>query len=574
MAPSRGAGDERGRGAGDERLTDAGERELEDELHELGVHAVDPLAAPPVVLGPYFNAYLLGQCGHLLRVSLWWSGLSPLVLALTGRDSAIGVVRGAFNAGLLLFSPLGGAMAERVPMRSLLLYTTLARLALYSLLLPLCWFLLRSGLVDNLDSESAMFVVLTVICFLDGVQVAFANVVDVDMGGVDILGGQLGLPVDDKLRNRMNSVFQVVFDCAFLVFTPVCALLAWYVGVTAVDDKGRTPSEVDAERSGVLVASFALVFLITSAFSLALYSRLTRAGASSVAPGGGLYEPLAGGEGEGQQQQQQQRANELAKPPSLLTAMGDGARLCWVTKPVRYRLLFLGLEVAAEDAMVAVVIAEYAFTSRYFGDGSSTSMYLYTALIIAVGKVGAIVAGVYMHSCWKVPTRRAQYLPLFFSVLLASCSTLLIWLAFRLETAAPEHPSSATAWLSRGLLFLGVVLFFLFSTAPKIGLQTLLQGLASSVEGSGKVFGFVGPFVSILDALVVMGISLVFGAMKRDCPAEGQPGRQQCVSDGFSDSLAVTCAIYLAHGVLECLFGPSLIIPTNSEVLRNLGLTE
>ncbi len=55
-------------------------------------------------------------------------------------------------------SSLGCAMAERVPMGSLLLRrTTLARLALYSLLLPLCWFLLR-GLVDNLDSLEERYV--------------------------------------------------------------------------------------------------------------------------------------------------------------------------------------------------------------------------------------------------------------------------------------------------------------------------------------------------------------------------------------------------------------------------------
>lgn len=37
-----------------------------------------------------------------------------------------------------------------------------------------------------------------------------------------------------------------------------------------------------------------------------------------------------------------------------------GMRLCWRVKAIRWRLLFLGLETAFEDAMISLIIASYA----------------------------------------------------------------------------------------------------------------------------------------------------------------------------------------------------------------------
>ena len=55
--------------------------------------------------------------------------------------------------------------------------------------------------------------------------------------------------------------------------------------------------------------------------------------------------------------------------------------------------------------------------------------------------------------------------------------------------------------------------FFLLTTLPKIGFATLLQSLAAQADASGRVFGFVASFVTMCDAAVMMGLSLLFGTL-------------------------------------------------------------
>ncbi len=44
--------------------------------------------------------------------------------------------------------------------------------------------------------------------------------------------------------------------------------------------------------------------------------------------------------------------------------MWSGLKLCWKHKAVRWRLVFLGLETAFEDAMISLVIMEYCINVR------------------------------------------------------------------------------------------------------------------------------------------------------------------------------------------------------------------
>mmetsp|Transcript_14983 Transcript_14983/g.24385 ORF Transcript_14983/g.24385 Transcript_14983/m.24385 type:complete len:524 (+) Transcript_14983:195-1766(+) len=509
---------------------------------------------------PIFRSLLLGQCGHALRVSLWWGGLSPLVLAFIGKDSALGLVRFAFNLGLLLISPIAGVFAEKIPMEKMLTRTLGVRVFLYGVYLPLVWFLFRSGYVW--DSLTACYVLVLLLALLDGIQVAFCNVVDIDMGGVDILAGQRGLTVTDKLRNKMNSIYQIAFDSSFIFFTPLIALLSWYIGAIVSEDKKE--ADVDGAKAGVLILTFGGVFIVTGAVSYYYYAFGLARNEGSVVPGGEEYSALSTSE------EAETTAVDVQEVEGLFASVWTGAKLCWQTRPILYRLLFLGLEVAFEDAMVSVLVAEYAYSSRFFGDGDPTESNLATALIIGVSKIGAILAGWFMHSVWKPPTTKGGFYPLFASVLLGSISVCGLVLAHQLELGNLDQPKSATAWLSRVLVFVSVFLFFLFSTAPKIGFATLLQGLASSVEGSGKIFGFVGPAISIVDSVVIMIISFAFGAFKGQC----QEDDEHCRSEHFGYALLLACGLYLLHGVVECFIGPKLMLPNDPTMLRNVGISE
>lgn len=73
---------------------------------------------------------------------------------------------------------------------------------------------------------------------------------------------------------------------------------------------------------------------------------------------------------------------------------------------------------------------------------------------------------------------------------------MLLPLAYGMEQE--DASGDVNNYISRGLVFGSSFLFFLFSTGPKIGFETLLQGMAANVEGSGAIFGFVGTFVTII----------------------------------------------------------------------------
>jgi hypothetical protein len=63
--------------------------------------------------------------------------LGPLILALfNGSSFGVGGARVAYNLAMFIFSPIAGAMAERVAIRYLLNLTTTFRLVLYVMCIP------------------------------------------------------------------------------------------------------------------------------------------------------------------------------------------------------------------------------------------------------------------------------------------------------------------------------------------------------------------------------------------------------------------------------------------------------
>ena len=162
-------------------------------------------------------------------------------------------------------------------------------------------------------------------------------------------------------------------------------------------------------------------------------------------------------------------------------------------------------------------MAEYALRSSLFGNGDALHGNWWTAVILSVGKVGALFAGFVMkasrkgelpdrciyqklpQNCWKPPNGQniqRGYAVLFGSVLMGGLSLSLLPMAYVLEQSDVLTTLDRVA--SRAMVFACSFLFFLFSTGPKIGFETLLQGMAADVEGSGAIFGFVGTFITII----------------------------------------------------------------------------
>lgn len=203
-------------------------------------------------------------------------------------------------------------------------------------------------------------------------------------------------------------------------------------------------------------------------------------------------------------------------------------------------------------AVVSLVISEYS--SRVLAE-SGPLQYAYANLwvagIIAVGKLGGMISAVLMNRYFSVPPpngeadqiydaeMRVAYTPFFSYVLLGGISTLLIPVSYELRSV-----DSVPRWACTALLFLGVFLFFLFSTLSKIGFSTLMQSLAArTAEHTGLVFGFMGTFVTMTDAAVLMTMSTLFAALD------------------FKIALWIICSLFALHGIIERFFGPDLVLP-------------
>ena len=232
----------------------------------------------------------------------------------------------------------------------------------------------------------------------------------------------------------------------------------------------------------------------------------------------------------------------------IISDLRHSVTLVLKNRPICWRLIMLAFEVALEDAMVACLLAEYALSEysfcvkgdcalpRDFGplaiggliDNSSLSSLpsnfsnssnssspssssydtggpicanIWTAMLVATGKLAAVLAAGLFHRCWKVPDTRKGYRVLFLMVALGGASTVLLPLSRIVKRGGnPE--------IAGGMVFASSFFFFFFSTPPKIGFETLLQGMVARLDENvaGKIFGFVGTFItSVGTSAVVRG---------------------------------------------------------------------
>eukprot|EP00744_Colponema_vietnamica_P003164 GILI01004885.1.p1 GENE.GILI01004885.1~~GILI01004885.1.p1 ORF type:complete len:589 (-),score=199.63 GILI01004885.1:1410-3176(-) len=463
------------------------------------------------------SGYLYGQLGNVGKMAVWWSVFTPLIMSMFDDEDAVGTMRVAFNLALMFLSPLAGCVAERVSVKKLLNVTTTIRLFVWVVFVPAAWVVLKSDWVPYCTNSTAFYIVMLLLLFLDGSQVAVSNVVDIDCGGLDLLGQQHGAEVTDVVRNKFNSTHQIVFDSSFIVFTPIIGYLMY-----AMTQHLGTQSEFVAGLADVtgILGGMMAVFLVLSIVSLYNYNRFIPDLATSLYPHADL--PLS------------------TQARMIFHDMRDGIKICLSNGRIGWRLTFLAIETALEDAMVSVLICFMALNApTIFADKDHTAeANLWAAVIIAIGKIGALCSGFFMNKFWVVPTESqiGRYTTLFWSVFLGGSVSLLF-------PAALILVDMGYFWVARLTVFAASFFFFLFSTAPKIGFATLLQGLAAEEESSGKIFGFVGTFVTAMDALVIMAMTLIFTS-----------------TDSVLTAFWVCSGIYVGHGLLEVLFGPCLIL--------------
>ncbi|KAL8449778.1 hypothetical protein Emag_003532 [Eimeria magna] len=237
--------------------------------------------------------YLWGQLANVTKAAVWWSSFGVLSVSLLGFPLAVGFLRAAFNAALVLLSPLASAAAEATSMRALLLSTTAARWLVWGVGIPAAWI----GVYVHLNRPDWFLLIALSLVFLDGIQVAFSNVVDVDCGGLDALSAQLELPLLNSLRDRFGRLHNLTFNLSFILFTPPVALLLLYIcpwlplplllsSLTGTEEGGGPPFlQQLLDKAKGLSSAVSLSCLYASTLLAFLHSSVHRQGVG--APRGG-----------------------------------------------------------------------------------------------------------------------------------------------------------------------------------------------------------------------------------------------------------------------------------------------
>lgn len=480
--------------------------------------------AVPLTENPIAKGFLYGQYANLFKFAVWWTTLAPLSYALMDKDAeAIGVARIVYNVALCVMSPLGGLMVERVHPRKILNTAAGARFFLWCILVPVSWLLFDSSVVTN--CQTAMYVLFNVAMFFDGCVVALSAILDIDLAGLDVVSGRYGLDVTDDDRNYFNSRQELCFALCFIFLAPGTAFLGLAFKNAFEDGK----DDVRLTEGGTLIAVFFVVFLIATILQFFFFRSLTD---DTPAP---EEAPLVVADAEAPVEEAPPTFWVQIKsvPSDLLGSL----QVIWSSKPILFRLIFLGLEIAFEDAAIVVIAAQMGIFLPWLGDNDAVTGNIWTSLGVASGKLGGAIASLIMMKFFTPPEKPTKFVIVF---ILIFVSTLFV-LVFPATVEAREggHISDDSA---RALYLTAFFLYFFFSTLPKLGLMCLFQSMVSQVENGPRVFGFVAIIAMSFDAVVVMALSVLFNRME------------------FKNALWVTAFVYVGHGFLELIFGPLLVL--------------
>lgn len=555
------------------------------------------------LIDPLMRSFMYGQFANLFKFAFWWVALSPLLYAITDNSStAIGVGRIVYNTALCLASPLGPLLIEHISPRTILLGAAGTRFVVWSILLPLNWVLFDSDLTDS-KSIVGVYAMIVIMLILDGFSVGLSSVLDIDFMGVDILAGFLGREVTEEHRNQFNSRNELFFAVCFVFFSPAMAFMG--LGLRDAFDNYRKDDENDRSsnafsfaqvQSGTLSAIFVISFLVATIIQFYYFWGLTPENAqkiddelmnqtsnsnlhsSSDERSMGTSRPLIESSNnnnnngndddlanqsdspgrpaaEGGEPDEQNEEEEPEGPKTTCEIMcgilGDLKESFFLVishRAILFRLIFFGFELAFEDASIAVLAAQLGIHVQWLGNGDSVQGSIWTAILVAVGKLGAALASYLMMMHYKPPEDIMGHTKLFVSIGLSCLVILLVPIAFDAHVAGNLSDNGA-----RAITFVSFMLYFFLSTLPKLGLMSLLQTMVSQVENGHRAFAFIAIVATTIDSIIIMGLSLLFN----------DAGVQS--NESFSRSLWITCFVFLAHGLLETVFGPILILRPASE---------
>lgn len=496
--------------------------------------------------------YLIGQLSNIVKMGLWWSLFGSLILTLfKGDPIGIGAARCAFNAALLLLSPIVGPLLERWSARHALQVTVLLRALVYSLLLPLCWILWQSDLILRPSNDVAFYTWLIGLLFVDGIVVAIGKSLDIDSQGTDMISKQhCNGQLSAETRQRFLVLHTRYFDASVILITPILTLAAKFAFEECDTSLSKIwtawkNSDGQTKHGAVLVILFSVSFFIFSAISTCSYLRLS--GSSSKS---GLNSPLLMPSSHRQSKIGSSSSSSVASFPSsfaqfqpsylrpepsfceevkmMICALPLGLRLYWADPSLRFPILSWILEESISDAVVSLIVTEYAFVAMFKGPTNYLTAALYASSFVAIGKFAAIVSNIVLARNWVQCHLRSR---LYIYIFLGSFSSLGI--------PASLWFQDYSRLLSLLIFCISLFLFFLFWSCPRVGWNVLFR-LNEENPQNGKVqiiLGFLAFAGYLSDSIILMLMALVFHFLD------------------IQIALWCTCGTIALYGVIQVIMG-------------------
>ncbi|SIO73873.1 conserved Plasmodium membrane protein, unknown function [Babesia microti strain RI] len=458
-----------------------------------------------------YNCYFYGQIANVIKASMCWSMFGVIVTFFTESNHGISLVRLVFNLSIILSSPFASILAGRTNIKTILSITTVIRTIIWSIMVPLFWYYLDY----KCGYKRCFFFNFLCFMFIDGLQVSFSNIVDIDCGGFDSLSLQYDVPLSYTTRYRLNTVHQIVFDLSFFVVSlPVAYSIYRY-------SLAYPQNETLAFALGMPI-----IFLLLGLISLSFYLF-------------GLPNSPC-----------QEYRNEITIIRSysfklvLLQRLRDifeGFCITIQNHTISSRLLFLTIETAFDDSLISLIIPSIAIHNGWFQYSNLIKPNLIAVFLISLGKLGGVIGmyfvqrrGINVNSISRSYLKLSQFTLLsMLSILLLPASVKLIdWLGLK-------------GWVCVYIFGLVFFLFFLFNSLPKVWLSTLLQNAVSDYQVRHKIYYFVSLFITLIDALVIIGLNY-------SIPLPSTRGY-------FLKMLYYAAGFYSVYGILQIFIGPFML---------------
>ncbi|EEA06835.1 uncharacterized protein CMU_015110 [Cryptosporidium muris RN66] len=174
-----------------------------------------------------YKSYVWGQLFNVVKAAMWWGIFGTFVTLLLENDTASGSTRLTFNIALVLMCPIAGAIADHMPIRTILLFVSISRALMWCTIIPTVYII---GLIIGYNSfvEIVSLKQFCIITALDGILVALANAVDLDCGGLEILSYQYNISITDIQKSQAIATHQAIFDFSFILLNPLIAIISIY----------------------------------------------------------------------------------------------------------------------------------------------------------------------------------------------------------------------------------------------------------------------------------------------------------------------------------------------------------